>query len=68
MDIRERLKATGHKQVELLEPLAKRLQAPVSPSDVSLALGGRFAQKKHQRIREEADALITEWENQSPRD
>lgn len=67
IEIKSRLRKLGIKQGSLAPILSEKMGQPVTPSDISLALSGLTSQKKHERIRDELDALTTKEETQSDR-
>lgn len=62
METKVRLLELHMKQVDLIEPLAKR-GLNVVPCELSLAINGKGTQEKHKKILEAVDEILKEKEN-----
>lgn len=63
MEFKIRLMLLGKKQVDLIEPLAEK-GVFVAPCQLSIAINGKGKQKKHQKISQAVDEILTAWEGQ----
>lgn len=61
METKIRLITLGVKQVDLIQPLAKK-GVHTSQCELNLAINGRGTQEKHKRILEAVDEILTEME------
>ena len=57
-----RLKILGRRQLDLVEPLAKRGFAHISPSLLSLAINGHIVTPHGEKLRNAISEILTEWE------
>lgn len=61
METKIRLITLGVKQVDLIQPLAKK-GVHTSQCELNLAINGRGTQEKHKKILEAVNEILTEWE------